>query len=89
MTSEEFHVARYNGILAVMKKDRERFNALEKKYKLLQSEFNILKRVHLNVINDCLETKHQMREKIKKQNADYNKLLNREQNKGWNPIHYD
>ena len=67
MTSEEFHVARYNGILAVMKKDRENYHALEKKYKLLQSEFNVLKQVHLRVINDCIEQKHKLREKIKKQ----------------------
>ena len=42
MTSEEFHVNRYNGILAVMKKDRERFAVLEKKYKKLIDDYNNL-----------------------------------------------
>lgn len=49
MSGEEFHVARYNGILAVMKKDRERFASLEKKYKLLESELNLLKKSYLDL----------------------------------------
>ena len=65
MTSEEFHVARYNGILAVMKKDRDQYFKLQQKYDRLLSEFNVLKRVHLDLVNDCIEQKHKLRERIK------------------------
>ena len=41
MNNEEFHMNRYNGILAVMKKERELFASLEKKYKKLISDFVI------------------------------------------------
>ena len=66
MTEGDFRDARNKAVLKVMEGDRKRFVELEKKYKMLQSEFNILKRVHLDVVNDCIEQKHKLRERIKK-----------------------
>lgn len=52
MTGEEFHVNRYNGILAVMKKERERFADLEKKLKKQKEEFvNDLKEIAITINN--------------------------------------
>ena len=65
MTSEEFHHARYNGILEVMKKDREQYYELQKKYDKLISEFSVLKITYMEVLNDCLEKKDIMKKKIK------------------------
>ena len=47
--SIEFERARYNGVLAVMKGDRKRYNELEKKYKGVVSELNILKIKYLEL----------------------------------------
>ena len=82
----DFKEARYNAVLKVMEGDRKRYAELEKKYKLLQSEFNTLKIVHMNVINDCIDKKHELREQVKKLKGDYNDLLDRERNKGWNEL---
>ena len=47
MTEGDFKDARNKAVLKVMEGDRKRFVELEKKYKLLQSEHNILKRTYL------------------------------------------
>ena len=67
MNSEEnFESSRNKAILAVMKVDREKYADLEKKYKLLQSEFNVLKKTHMGVIEDCINQKRVMRDEIKR-----------------------
>ena len=85
-TECDFESARNKAILSVMKKDRERYELLEKKYKLLLSENTVLRKTYMDVLNDCIDKKHELRKKIKKHKADYNKLLEREQNKGWNEL---
>lgn len=51
MTNEDFHMARYKGVLAVMKKEREKYEALWKNFKNLQSEHNTLKTTYLNLLD--------------------------------------
>ena len=63
---EDFGRARYEAILNVMKKDRAQYFELQKKYDRLQSEFNVLKKTHFKVVDDCVESKHKLREQIKK-----------------------
>ena len=75
-------------------RDLERKNALQwKNFKILQSEHNILKRNYLNLIEGHIDivvgknkTIKKLREQIRFAAKDYNKLLNREQNKGWNEL---
>lgn len=43
------------GVLKVMGGDRKRFAELEKKYKMLQSEHNVLKRTYLNLLDGHVE----------------------------------
>jgi len=66
MTTEEFHNARYNGILEVMKKDREQYFKLQQNYDRLLSEFNVMKIKYLEVVNDCIDKKIQLRDEIRR-----------------------
>ena len=69
-----------------MKKDRAQAFKLQAKYDKLLIEFQELKKIYMGVLNDCMEKKHDLREKIKKQNDDFNKLLHETENKGWNEL---
>ena len=73
-----------------MKKDRNQYFKLQQKYDRLQSEFNVLKKTHMGVIEDCIDSKHKLREQLKKQkqksNHDYNEMLHEMENKGWNEL---
>ena len=69
-----------------MKKDRAQAFKLQVKYDKLLIEFQELKKIYMGVLNDCMEKKHDLREKIKKQNDDFNKLLHETENKGWNEL---
>ena len=80
MTNENlnFEASRMRGVLKVMEGDRKRFVELEKKYKALQSEHNILKISYLNLLNDHLDiidgknkTIKKLREKVKKQKEEF------------------
>ena len=53
----EFHNARYNGAVKVIADQQEQIRKLEKQLKQLQSEFNVLKKTHLEVIDDCVNRK--------------------------------
>ena len=79
MTMEDFEKARYEAILNVMKKDRAQYFELQKKYDKLLIDFQKLKRDHFNTVDACVESKHKLREQIKKlkekSRKDYNKLL--------------
>ena len=66
MTMEDFGRARYEAILNVMKKDRAQYFELQKKYDKLLLNFQKLKRDHLNMVDDCVESKHKLREQVKK-----------------------
>ena len=76
MTNEnlniEFNKARYNGVVTVIADQIKQISNLEKKYKALQSEHNVLKRTYLNLLDGHLDivdgknkTIKQLREKIK------------------------
>lgn len=84
--SGEFYNARYNGAVKVITDQEEQIRKLEKQLKQLQSEFNVLKKTHMDVINDCIDKKQALRKRNQKLKDDYNKLLEREQNKGWNEL---
>ena len=86
VVSEDFESARNKAILKVMEGDRKRYLDLERRFKILQSEYNTLLIVHMNVIDDCIKKKHKLREHTKKIKEDFNKLLHEEQNKGWNDL---
>ena len=86
MTELEFHESRYAAVLKVMEGDRKRFNILEKEYKQLQSKYNILKRSHLNFLEESSERRIKDAEKVIKLKQNFNKLLELEQNKGWNEL---
>ena len=97
MTELEFHESRYAAVLKVMEGDRKRFNILEKEYKQLQSEYNVLKITHLNLLENTASDRIKDAQRYIKMNQkyiddkqklkdDYNKLLEREQNKGWNEL---
>ena len=77
MTSEEFHVARYNGVLSVMKKERDQYFELQKKYDALVHQLQRLAVAYMGTINDCIDKKHKLREKIKKQKEDFVKDIDK------------
>ena len=70
-----------------MKKDRAQAFKLQVKYDKLLIEFQELKKIYMGVLNDCMEKKHDLREKVKSLKDSYNKLLHEEQNKGWNDLY--
>ena len=50
-----------------MKKDRAQYFELQKKYDKLLIDFGKLKRDFLKTVDDCITSKHKLREVIKKQ----------------------
>ena len=82
----DFNEARYTAVLKVMEGDRKRFNILEKEYKQLQSEYNILKRAHLNLLENTASDRIKDAQKQIKLKQDYNKLLHEKENQGWNEL---
>ena len=73
-----FEKARYNGVVMVIADQIKQISNLEKKYKLLQSEHNALKRTYLNlldghvdIINGKNKTIKQLRLKVKEQKKEF------------------
>ena len=67
-----FEKARYNGVVTVIADQIKQISNLEKKYKMLQSEHNILKRTYLSLVEGHIDmgikkdkTIKKLREKIK------------------------
>lgn len=55
------------------------FNELEDKHELLKKEYMAL-------VDECSNKTERLKHRINKHKDDYNKLLEREQNKGWNEL---
>ena len=78
-----FEKARYNGVVTVIADQIKQISNLEKKYKLLQSEHNVLKRTYLNLLDghvDIIDGKNKtikrLRLKVKEQKKDFVNDLN-------------
>ena len=73
-------------IIKIIADQTREITQLEIKLNQLQSKYNILKRSHLKFLEESSERRIKDAEKVIKLKQDFNKLLELEQNKGWNEL---